>query len=100
MGRASGLVAVEFRGHGHAQKGVRAGGRVEAGSLVHLHSHFALRSRNEIAGSLLLCYEAADRDRDVEEEPGNGGGGEQAVMSSLSSMHNHIRTARSACKRQ
>ena len=35
-------------------------------------------SRKEPAGLLLLCYEGADKDREVEEERGGGGRGEQA----------------------
>ena len=50
----------------------------DASSLVHLVPNSALHSRKEPAGLLLLCYEGADRDREVEEERGGGGRGEQA----------------------
>ena len=45
----------------------------DALSLVHLVPDSALHSRKEPAGLLLLCYQGADKDREVEEERGGGG---------------------------
>ena len=42
----------------------------DASSLVHLAPNSALHSRKEPAGLLVLCYEGADKDREVEEERG------------------------------
>ena len=44
----------------------------DASSLVHLAPNSALHSRKEPAGLLVLCYEGADKDREVEEERGGG----------------------------
>ena len=47
----------------------------DASSLVHLAHNSALHSRKEPAGLLVLCYEGADKDREVEEERRGGSRG-------------------------
>ena len=71
------VVVNVVRGRGEREEEGRSGqqssrGNADVWSLVRLLCASALLSRNTHAGSFLLCYQGADRDREVEEERGGG----------------------------